>query len=661
MSSINSPDFQLLPVIKEIAPAIPTPLLETRIEHLPEARIQVSQETCVLLEKSLDSDVTITSAVTISFPKLPLKPNAATFEEREKLACLIQNSIKDWKNLDFTKFGQLRLCDSCHISRDLCSWKLLQCYLFDTMLIFVRQYPDKPPQLKGSVALKQHLKSILISTTNKNQLILNLSTVDLPILHVEMKSRTIIENWYSALVDSTILFPMSRLMPQTENENIIPTSIRLPIDLVILVPLSGSPQGLKFPAIRRTVLKVLAQMNSFDRMALVPYGGNDYIMQTHTYDLAPNTWNRWPQIVSSLNPSLTRLGSSTKAELLNTMTLALNILSNRSTSNPISSIFVISDSCAEISESALDVLASQSIAQEVSVHTFGVSNQSVDTLAALASRCDGGQYWYLRQWDDLKISLPEQFDCLQKIVHKHLALAIMPENDVCVVESTGNHAKRMIPASTTTFQSRPMTPLQETHTILELGEIVISQKRACLVTVRVPSDELKEGQTKKLFCASVCSRGISKKKSILGFSKLSPPIPDDCSTHKCEFGNVTFCTSNDKHQRTNSMVEAWKLQILVTNILESVVKSDLRNSYCLDSCITRLESGIEEIKSSSIHESQLQQWYLKKLLTVTMKEMQKTVTIFEEHQKKIVYEAISLLKSERYYRRNIGEFLELDN
>jgi hypothetical protein len=86
--------------------------------------------------------------------------------------------VDNWHGLDATRFGRLILHGTMRVGKDRQSWQELECYLFEEMLICVKekkassnesQHYDGADQaskakgkctLKGSILIKKHLKDV---------------------------------------------------------------------------------------------------------------------------------------------------------------------------------------------------------------------------------------------------------------------------------------------------------------------------------------------------------------------------------------------------------------------------------------------------------------------------------------------------------------------
>lgn len=400
-------------VVFETAPAIPSAVLRARIAHIPAVEVETTPEFAAAVAGEY-----ITTAVTVRVPPVPTHSGStgeppASIVDRRVATERVRDLVPDWKQLDFEQFGPLRLVDTCHVaSKREGPWRLLDCYLFETMLVLVRSggsSNDKkrsfsgasqasvamsmrpvsstpsvitlmpapsvksftsgpavaawvPPVVRGTVALKEHLASVSVSSKTA-MLTLNLTTPELPNMYLRFPGGLVaLENWYAALINKQLVFPPSRLMPpilpvsspsavtaatvRPPPSIIMPSSLKLPLDTVVLVPLlsGGGPAGSKFTALRYALKALVAEMGLFDRLAIVPYGrsngnGDDPDRQCHV--LAPGCWRHWGPLIDSLAPA-PRTG--TKADLTNGIAAALAVLAARKTRNPITSILIISDS-----------------------------------------------------------------------------------------------------------------------------------------------------------------------------------------------------------------------------------------------------------------------------------------------------------------------------
>lgn len=300
-ASFNYINHNTYSAVYELAPAIPSAVLHARTVQIPTVEIQITPE----FESATIGEY-ITTAVTVRAPPVAVHPNTtepvASISSRRAATQLIRNNVSDWKQLDFEQFGLLRLVDTCHVaSKREGPWRMLDCYLFDKMLVFVkkncvkrdknrsfsgasrvsttpsvRSVPSTPsfiaftpstqttnfssasaftaptaPIVRGTIALKEDLVSVSVSSKTAT-LTLNLAKPELPAMHLRFtEGLAALENWYSALIDDGLMFPSSRLAPPVFSPPVPKSltatgakpkahrlsSLKLPLDTVVLVPL----------------------------------------------------------------------------------------------------------------------------------------------------------------------------------------------------------------------------------------------------------------------------------------------------------------------------------------------------------------------------------------------------------------------------------------
>lgn len=99
-------------------------------------------------------------------------------ENLESVKTDLFKRVDNWHGLDISRFGRLLLYGTMRVGKDRQSWQELECYLFEEMLICVKEkkfashesqqwdVPDATPKarpkctLKGSILIKKHLKDV---------------------------------------------------------------------------------------------------------------------------------------------------------------------------------------------------------------------------------------------------------------------------------------------------------------------------------------------------------------------------------------------------------------------------------------------------------------------------------------------------------------------
>jgi hypothetical protein len=315
--------------------------------------------------------------------------------------------VDNWHGLDFSRFGKLRLHGHIRVGKDRQSWQELECYLFSEMLICVKEKkiapqpqwdaPDAPSvrktkcTLKGSILIKKHLNQVEHSGDDLI-LTLSLSVAELPSFHLHFPNRSQLELWRRALMDIRLDFPISNnsRLPEYEQDHsgaeddeyrrfqrvssvnssygaarstmTAPTeytnsrvglpeprpaqSIHVPIDIVVVIPVSSSMQGLKINLLRDTLRFLVNNLGERDRMGLVTFGSSGGGVPI--VGMTSKTWRDWPKVLDSIRPVGQK---SLRADVVDGANVAMDLLMQRKSSNPLSSILLISDSSTSDTES----------------------------------------------------------------------------------------------------------------------------------------------------------------------------------------------------------------------------------------------------------------------------------------------------------------------
>jgi hypothetical protein len=319
----------------------------------------------------------------------------------------LHSRVDNWHGLDFSRFGKLRLHGHVRVGKDRQSWQELECYLFSEMLICVKEKkipaapqahwdaadaPSKKTKctLKGSILIKKHLNQVEHSPDDA-VLTLSLSVAELPSFHLQFQNRSQLELWRRALMDIRMDFPQPNRMPHdydqdnsgTEDEDYrqrkrvssvtssygaarstmtAPTeytnsragrpeprlggNLHVPLDIVVVIPVSSSMQGLKINLLRDTLKFLVQNLGERDRMGLVTFGSSGGGVPI--VGMTSKTWRDWPKVLESIRPVGQK---SLRADVVEGANVAMDLLMQRKSNNPLSSILLISDSSTSDAES----------------------------------------------------------------------------------------------------------------------------------------------------------------------------------------------------------------------------------------------------------------------------------------------------------------------
>lgn len=331
----------------------------------------------------------------------PYESEEALDEITEDLHARVDN----WHGLDFSRFGKLRLHGHVRVGKDRQSWQELECYLFSEMLICVKEKKTSPPAdkwdpepaapkkpkctLKGSILIKKHLNQVEHSP-DEAILTLSLSVAELPSFHLQFQNRSQLELWRRALMDIRMDFPTPQRMPDYDQDNsgtededyrrpkrissiassygaarstvTAPTEytssraggpeprpsggLHVPLDIVVVIPVSSSMQGLKINLLRDTLRFLVQNLGERDRMGLVTFGSSGGGVPI--VGMTSKNWRDWSKVLDSIRPVGQK---SLRADVVEGANVAMDLLMQRKSNNPLSSILLISDSSISDAES----------------------------------------------------------------------------------------------------------------------------------------------------------------------------------------------------------------------------------------------------------------------------------------------------------------------
>ncbi|CAD0099110.1 unnamed protein product [Aureobasidium mustum] len=386
--------------------------------------------------------------------------------------------VDNWHGLDFSRFGRLLLHGTIRVGKDRQSWQDLECYLFTEMLICIK---EKKPQhqwetatesakmrtkctLKGSILIKRHLKQVQF-VPEQDILTLNLSVAELPHFHLQFHDRSQLDIWRRALVSinsletsesdedfetsgtdeddlasrggrrssipssygagrSAYTAPTEYTSPTFRGTHgyRLPTAMHVPLDIVVVIPISSSMQGLKISLLRDVLRFLVNNLGEQDRMGLVTYGSSGGSMPV--VGMTSKNWNGWSRVFEAIKP----IGQkSLRADVVDGANVAMDLLMQRKAANPISGIMLISDSTTSDIES-VDFVVSRAEAAKIAIHSFGLGlTHKPDTMIELSTRTKA-TYTYVKDWMMLRECVAGCLGSLQSVSHQNAKLKLrLPE------------------------------------------------------------------------------------------------------------------------------------------------------------------------------------------------------------------------------------------
>ncbi|KAK3368080.1 hypothetical protein B0H63DRAFT_68591 [Podospora didyma] len=338
------------------------------------------------------------------------------------------------------------------------------------------QWDDEAPRkstrctLKGSILIKKHLNEVSeTGNIDENVLTLSLSVAELPQFHLRFENRNQLKLWQQALLDlnaietSPVRSPdydrgefsetdeedwqrtpassrpqrvsslasswggaKSATTAPTEYTNFVRSpllpSIHVPVDVVVVVPISASMQGVKINLVRDALRFMVAALGERDRMGLVTFGSSGGGVPI--VGMTTKAWPGWSNVLNSIKPVGQK---SHRADVVEGANVAMDLLMGRKYNNPIATIMLISDASTSDADS-VDFVVSRAEAAKITIHSFGLGmTHKPDTMIELSTRTKAS-YTYVKDWMMLRECLAGCLGSMQTLSHQNVKLKLkLPE------------------------------------------------------------------------------------------------------------------------------------------------------------------------------------------------------------------------------------------
>lgn len=124
------------------------------------------------------------------------------------------------------------------------------------------------------------------------------------------------------------------------------STFHVPIDVVVVVPISSSMQGVKINLVRDALKFMVNTLGERDRMGLVTFGSGGGGVPI--VGMTTKAWQGWNNILSSIKPVGQK---SHRADVVEGANVAMDLLMQRKYNNPIATIMLISDASTSDADS----------------------------------------------------------------------------------------------------------------------------------------------------------------------------------------------------------------------------------------------------------------------------------------------------------------------
>lgn len=372
------------------------------------------------------------------------------------------------------------------MGKDKVSWQELECFLFAEMLICVKEKKSNQPApsqwddenaprrttrctLKGSILIKKHLNEVTeTGNIDENILTLSLSVTELPQFHLRFENRNQLKLWQQALLDLNAIETSPVRSPEYDRGELSETdeddwqrngsgrpqrvsslasswggaksattapteytnfarspllpSIHVPVDVVVVVPISASMQGVKINLVRDALRFMVNTLGDRDRMGLVTFGSSNGGVPI--VGMTTKAWPGWSNVLNSIKPVGQK---SYRADVVEGANVAMDLLMGRKYNNPIATIMLISDASTSDAES-VDFVVSRAEAAKITIHSFGLGmTHKPDTMIELSTRTKAS-YTYVKDWMMLRECLAGCLGSMQTLSHQNVKLKLkLPE------------------------------------------------------------------------------------------------------------------------------------------------------------------------------------------------------------------------------------------
>lgn len=242
--------------------------------------------------------------------------------------------------------------------------------------------------------------------------------------------------------------------------------VRRPTDVVIVLDRSGSMAGEKIEHARAAVRELLGQLGPEDRFALVTYSdGADIAVPLSPVDEGARA--AWIGTIAEIQPN----GSTNMSSGLD---LGLDLIDGARASGRVPHVILISDGLAnqgDPSPIGLTRRAHRAAQGEYTLSTVGVGVDFNEYLMTALADAGTGNYYYLRNSEDLASVFAREFDTARTTVASGLTVQIEPAPGVHVVDAAGY----------------PLEPAGD-GVVFRPGSLFAGQQRRIWVTLAVPHD-----------------------------------------------------------------------------------------------------------------------------------------------------------------------------
>jgi hypothetical protein len=200
------------------------------------------------------------------------------------------------------------------------------------------------------------------------------------------------------------------------------STIHIPLDIVVVIPVSSSMHGLKLDLLRDSLRFLISNLGERDRLGIVTFGSGGGGVPL--VGLSDKFWAGWSRGLESIRPIAHK---NMRSDVVEGANGALDMLMQRKIANPLAHVVLISDSATSDNE-GVDFVVSRAEAAKISFHSFGLGlTHKPDAMVEMSTRTKAS-YTYVKDWMMLRECLAGCLGALQSTSHQNVKLKLrLPE------------------------------------------------------------------------------------------------------------------------------------------------------------------------------------------------------------------------------------------
>lgn len=241
-------------------------------------------------------------------------------------------------------------------------------------------------------------------------------------------------------------------------------SARPPMDILLLLDVSGSMQGAKISLVRETVMLVLQMLQPSDRVSLITFNSSASVL-TGLRRCGGDDLLASRAAASSLSAN----GGTSIASALQAAVAVLN--SRGGVGNPVTGVLLLSDGISS-DLPASKVAVGELLSLGATVHSFGFGADHDAAMMSGIAEAGGGSFVFIEKFDTVRESFAACIGALTDVMAQSLVLEVTPESGAAI---TAVH---------TSFKTD--SAASGGHRIT-LGELCDGERRDIVLTLRLPA------------------------------------------------------------------------------------------------------------------------------------------------------------------------------